>query len=107
MNQPDFSQWTVPQLLQAQKEIEALLNEKKELERTSLLEEFIKKAEASGFELADIVDATPKPKRTRTPRPPKYRDPGNPKRTWSGQGRTPGWLQKLLAGGKTLEDCLI
>lgn len=37
---------------------------------------------------------------------PKYRDPGSEK-TWTGQGKRPGWYVEALAAGKTADDLLI
>lgn len=37
---------------------------------------------------------------------PKYQDPVSGK-TWSGQGRKPGWLEEGLNQGKSIEDFLI
>lgn len=38
---------------------------------------------------------------------PKFRNPEVPSETWSGRGKRPRWLSKLLASGKTLDDFLI
>jgi DNA-binding protein H-NS len=35
---------------------------------------------------------------------PKYRNPDEPSKTWSGRGRSPTWVRRLLAAGKTMED---
>ena len=35
---------------------------------------------------------------------PKFRNPDAPFQTWSGRGRQPMWVSRLLAAGKTLED---
>ncbi|HEX2656422.1 MAG TPA: H-NS family nucleoid-associated regulatory protein [Xanthobacteraceae bacterium] len=36
--------------------------------------------------------------------PPKYQNPDNPAQTWTGRGRSPLWVTKLLMEGKTKED---
>jgi len=38
---------------------------------------------------------------------PKYQNPNNPAQTWSGRGKTPLWVRRSLARGKSLEDLLI
>jgi DNA-binding protein H-NS len=38
---------------------------------------------------------------------PKFRNPEVPSETWSGRGKRPRWLSKLLTSGKTLDDFLI
>ena len=35
------------------------------------------------------------------------RNPADPSETWSGRGKTPRWLSKLLTSGKKLDDFLI
>lgn len=35
---------------------------------------------------------------------PKFRNPDAPFQTWTGRGRQPMWVIRLLAAGKTLED---
>jgi DNA-binding protein H-NS len=37
----------------------------------------------------------------------KYRNPANPSETWSGRGRRPRWVVRLLALGRSLDDCKI
>ena len=49
---------------------------------------------------------------SRRPRPypkvhPKFRNPELPDQTWSGRGKQPLWMRKLLENGKTLDDCRI
>jgi DNA-binding protein H-NS len=36
--------------------------------------------------------------------PSKYQNPDNPAQTWSGRGKTPLWITRLLMEGKTKED---
>jgi DNA-binding protein H-NS len=48
----------------------------------------------------------------RQPRPypkvyPKYQNPELPDQTWSGRGKQPHWIRRLLASGKTMDDCRI
>ncbi|MBB3291674.1 DNA-binding protein H-NS [Mitsuaria sp. BK045] len=38
---------------------------------------------------------------------PKYADPSGSGKTWTGQGKRPGWYVAALDGGKTAEDLLI
>lgn len=38
---------------------------------------------------------------------PKFQNPDEPSQTWSGRGRPPKWVYKLLATGKTIEDLRI
>ena len=50
------------------------------------------------------------PQLARRPYPevrPKFRNPADPSETWSGRGKTPRWLSRLLTSGKKLDDFLI
>ena len=38
---------------------------------------------------------------------PKYADPTGSGKTWTGQGKRPGWYVAALEGGKTSEDMII
>jgi DNA-binding protein H-NS len=35
---------------------------------------------------------------------PKFRNPEAPFQIWSGRGRQPMWIRRLLAAGKTMEE---
>jgi DNA-binding protein H-NS len=50
-----------------------------------------------------------RPQRSGQPRPypkvyPKFRNPELPDQTWSGRGKQPHWIRKLLAAGKEIDD---
>jgi DNA-binding protein H-NS len=34
----------------------------------------------------------------------KFRNPDNPSETWSGRGKTPRWLARLIAAGRKLDE---
>jgi DNA-binding protein H-NS len=38
---------------------------------------------------------------------PKYHNPNEPSQTWSGRGRRPRWVRRLLAEGKKKQDLRI
>lgn len=38
---------------------------------------------------------------------PKYRNPDDPSQTWAGRGKTPRWMNKMLATGHSIEDARI
>ena len=51
--------------------------------------------------------AAPAGARQRRPYPKvqaKFRNPDDPSITWSGRGRQPRWLNKLLAAGRAIDD---
>jgi DNA-binding protein H-NS len=35
---------------------------------------------------------------------PKFRNPNNPSETWSGRGKMPRWLVKLIASGRNRDE---
>ncbi len=37
----------------------------------------------------------------------KYRNPDAPSQTWTGRGKAPLWINKMLMAGKTLDDLRI
>jgi len=38
---------------------------------------------------------------------PKYRNPEDPSQTWAGRGKTPRWMSKMLATGRSIEESRI
>ena len=51
-----------------------------------------------------LIEARLEGLRQRTSQKPKFRNPDEPSQTWSGRGRSPTWVTRLLAAGKTMED---
>lgn len=80
-------------------------------ERDDKLEKYRAMLEEDGISLEELVGASApaKAKSKREPRPAKYRytDENGVTKTWTGQGRTPGYLARQLDSGKTLDDFLI
>ena len=71
------------------------------------IEELAKKA---GFSVDELLGARRGRKRTGTTRAkaePKYENPSNKSETWSGRGRKPKWVDRVLNGGKKLEELAI
>ncbi len=38
---------------------------------------------------------------------PKFRNPADSSQTWAGRGRTPGWISKHLASGRSIDELKI
>lgn len=51
--------------------------------------------------------ATERSRRRYPPVAQKFCNPSAPHQTWSGRGKTPRWIEELLASGKSLEDLRI
>ncbi|KPC50530.1 H-NS histone family protein [Amantichitinum ursilacus] len=107
----DFSGYTLPQLFQLQKDVEAQINHRKVSERTDTLAQLRELAQARGFNLDELVGATggkvKAVKADKKPSEPKYRNPADHSATWSGRGRKPQWILDAVAKGGKLEDFLI
>ena len=77
-----------------QKELD---QKRKERENLALLKQ---KAKELGVDLNSIKSS----KRVSVP---KYQNPDNPEQTWTGMGRKPNWVVKLIEAGGDLSQALI
>ncbi|MDD0824940.1 H-NS family nucleoid-associated regulatory protein [Mannheimia sp. AT1] len=86
------------------------LEQAKQLENLNKYKEMLKQDGITIDELAELlankVIKARKARKPVAPRPAKYKfvDENGNEKTWTGQGRTPKALQKLLNEGKKLED---
>ena len=55
-------------------------------------------------ELGRKFEENSAPQRRPYPKVPKFRNPEPPHETWSGRGRQPRWVTKLLRAGRSVED---
>lgn len=94
------------ELITTRDEIQDIITEKQEEEKTRLKEAFQGMAQESGLSIEEVLgiditsvptkeNATKKDKRARPE--PKYRNPTDENQTWSGRGRRPIWVQEYLA----------
>jgi DNA-binding protein H-NS len=77
----------------------AILSDKIEHEKTKLEQRLDQLAR----KVTELSPANPE----RRPYPKvqaKFRNPDNSLETWSGRGKTPRWLSKLIAAGRTLDE---
>jgi DNA-binding protein H-NS len=66
-----------------------------------------KKLEQQLNQLARKVTELSPPGPERRPYPKveaKFRNPDNPSETWSGRGKTPRWLARLIATGRKIDE---
>ena len=100
MKKIDLNSMSIEALWTLHQEIAPILATKMEAERLKLkkrLEQITRKT---------VDDEAP----TRRPYPkvhPLFRNPDPPHQTWSGRGKQPHWIRKLLATGKTIDECRI
>jgi DNA-binding protein H-NS len=71
------------------------------------IEDEKKKLEQQLNQLARRVTELSPPNPERRPYPKveaKFRNPDNPSETWSGRGKTPRWLARLIAAGRKIDE---
>jgi DNA-binding protein H-NS len=62
-------------------------------------------AESVGMDVEDLVGKNSWDKQSLKKVAAKYRNPSDPQQEWTGRGRKPKWIERLLAeGGKTLAE---
>ena len=93
------------ELAELRTQIERVMVEKQNFERTALRQQMADMAREHGLSLDEVLGKVRKGKGTVAP---KYRDPKNLENTWTGRGRMPRWMVAALKGGKAKkEDFLI
>lgn len=103
MKQIDFTSISTDELWTLHEEIVSLLSARMHAEKMKLE----KRINVLVGTFGDASDSG-----IRQPRPypkvyPKFQNPELPDQTWSGRGKQPHWIRKLLASGKTMDDCRI
>lgn len=115
---------TLEQLNEAHSKLSTIVEERREeeaksrelnLEREAKLAAIAKQIQAEGLDIKEVISAlssnanSSKQKSKRAPRPAKYKytDASGKEQFWTGQGRTPGVIQKSLDSGQSLDDFLI
>ena len=81
--------------------------ERQDTEVESLKTKVITVASALGITVAElfgIKTGDQQPRKRKQKLVVKYRDPEQAESTWTGQGRTPKWLQEKLDQGAKLEE---
>ena len=99
MRKSDLNSESIEELWALHEEIAAILSKKMEAEKLKL-EKRLKQIEGKTSDEA----------RERRPYPkvyPKFRNPQPPHQTWSGRGKQPNWMRKLLAQGVRMNDLVI
>ena len=99
MKNSKLNQMSLDDLWNLHERIGAILSDKIEDEK--------KKLEQQLGQLAGRVTESSPQSPERRPYPKveaKYRNPNDPSETWSGRGKTPRWLAKLIAAGRKLDE---
>lgn len=106
MTTVDLSTLSRDALRKLQKDVEKALGSYEDRQRREALAAAEARAKEFGYTLADLIGAPGKGK-SRPGQPPWYRHPEDPATTWSGRGRTPGWIREAEAAGRSRDDFLI
>lgn len=104
----DISKLTTKELQALLKRIPKEIKERKQQEKSKLLDDITQIASKRGYSLRDLIGKAPrvakgKKARKRKPVAVKYRHPEQADLTWTGRGRKPHWVTKWLGEGKTME----
>lgn len=97
----ELSKTPLKDLLELQRKLSHAVEERKETERSELLNKINSLASDAGFSLSELLAEKPVKK---APATIKYRNPNNKDEAWTGKGRKPKWLVDLLETGKKLEE---
>lgn len=81
------------------------LSSRKDQEVALLRENIARQAAELDIDPRELIAAPAK--KTRAPGIPKYRNPSDPDQTWTGRGKRPVWLTKIVETGTPLESLLI
>ena len=106
----DLKGMTEKQLLKLKSDVEKRLNTLASTKIEDARKAAEKAAKSYGVDLADILEAPTKKRKSPTKGKkvaPKYKNPDDASQTWTGRGRQPLWVKAALDGGKTLDDLKI
>jgi len=93
---PDFNSMSIATLWTLREEIESILCAKMEAEKLKLERRLAK------LDRKFLINGR---RRLRYPKVlPQFRNPDPPHETWSGRGKQPHWMRKLISNGKSKED---
>jgi len=94
-----FDEMNITEIRQLIGDAENAISQKKEAEKSQVLEEMKTLAKDRGFEFSEFMTG----KKPRKKSAVKYRNPENHEQTWTGMGRKPKWLVVALEGGESLD----
>jgi DNA-binding protein H-NS len=108
MTQINLDAMDLKELRQLQKEVTAAIETFEARRKEKVRQELEELARSRGYSLTEVVTAPPVRARKSAPvGVAKYRHPENPKKTWTGRGRRPDWVNAALASGASLESLRI
>jgi DNA-binding protein H-NS len=105
-----ISKLTVEELMELKNKADELITQQKVGKKSELEQQFREQAAQVGLTIKAVVWSDGRRRRGKGLRKKyaaKYRNPSNPDQVWSGQGRTPAWMQDLVNQGRSREEFLI
>ena len=96
--QSDLDKMSHLELVELRTQVDRLIIDRKNAERTSLREKMLDMAKQHGLSLWDLFG------KGKGSVAVKYRDPKNPANTWTGRGRMPRWMAAATKGNKAKRD---
>lgn len=100
MKDPDLERMDLDDLWDLHQRIIPILDRKLESEKRKLQAQLDKLRRKSGRPPVDVPQS-----RRRYPKvPQRFKNPDNPSQTWSGRGKTPQWLTRLMAAGRDRDE---
>ena len=94
---------SLTELVDLEARVAERIKDKKQEEKTRLLNEFRRMAQENGFDLNELLSSKVKGgKRSRLA--PQYQHPSDPLLTWSGRGPRPKWLREAMERGQSIES---
>jgi DNA-binding protein H-NS len=110
---PKLEGMSLEDLIALKDEVEKQIKKAQKSEKRAILKQMNEMARKAGFlSASDVIDGLGGDKKPRSDKgvkhPPKFQNPNDPAKTWSGQGRAPGWiLEYEKKKGKSRDDLLI
>ena len=96
----DLSDLNIDQLAELATNAQSEMASREKQRRRDLRSELERRAAAEGYKMGDIFPELgngASGERQRRKMPAKFRNPQNPDETWTGIGRSPKWVQAILA----------
>lgn len=94
---------SLTELADLQTRVAKRIKDKKQEEKTRLLNEFKRTAHENGFDLDELLTSKVRGGR-RSRLTPQYQHPSDPLLTWSGRGPRPKWLREAMESGQSIES---
>lgn len=94
MKDSQLEKYTVEELQDLGRRVEARMTALKQQARVELRERLAREALAAGYSIGDLFGGRRNGRATKakTPGSATYQNPDDPTQTWSGRGRRPKWL---------------